>query len=86
MILPFFQLFQSVLSAPAFGSKSLACRRSNRLADTDFSAIDSDMEAAVRMGTNPGFISNRCAVLSKIRKGDKVSLITFIALWKLYRL
>jgi hypothetical protein len=54
----------------------------DRLVDIEVAVTDLQVEAAVRVGADPGFEVNRRALASEVRQRDQVPRLAFLALRK----
>ena len=58
----------------------MACPTHNGFVNIDIPIPDFQVEAAIRVSANPGFVVNGCPLIAKIRQGHQVSSFTLLAL------
>jgi hypothetical protein len=52
----------------------------DRFINIDITIPDFQVESAIRIGANPGFVVNSCPLATKIRQGHQVSSLALLAL------
>lgn len=57
----------------------MKCPAHNGFVNIDIAIPDFQVEAAIRIGTNPGFVVNSRPLTAKIRQGHQVSRLTLLA-------
>jgi len=60
----------------------MECPTHNGFINIDIAIPDFQVEAAIRIGTDPCFIMNSCPLTTEVRQGHQVSRVTLLALWK----
>jgi hypothetical protein len=50
--------------------------------DVDVTIPDFQVEAAIRIGADPGLVMNRCSLTAKIRQGHQVTGLAFLTFGK----
>jgi hypothetical protein len=75
------QRSEPLTRGPEYQNGSLA-GRTDRTTQTNLAVIDSYIETAVRIGTNPRFVCDRSAVSSVIAQRDKNTVVALSAIRK----
>ena len=57
----------------------MECPAHDRLVNIDIPVPDFQVEAAIGIGADPSFVSNRCSLTAKIRQGYQVSRAALLA-------
>ena len=60
----------------------MKCAAQDGFIDINVTIPNFQVEAAIRIGANPGFVVNCCPLATKIRQGDKVTRLTLLAFRK----
>jgi len=55
------------------------CPTDNGFINIDIAIPDLQVETAIRISANPGFVMNSCPLTAKIRQGYQVSSLTLLA-------
>ena len=55
----------------------------DRFINIDITIPDFQVEPAIRIGANPGFVVNSCPLATKIRQGHQVSSLALLAFGKI---
>ena len=58
----------------------MGCPADNGLINIDITIPDFQVEAAIRIGADPGFVMNRCPLTAEIGQGHQISRLALLAL------